>query len=414
MRKLELIPAIVLSSHTMGLAVIRGLGMMGVPVVAIYYEKNDMGYVSKYVDEKILAPHPEQDQKNFLKLLLEIGPSYDGSILIPADDATQTAVAQHKKDLEKHYVVACPDWNITKQFIDKQNTYALAESIGVPAPKTLVPESLDQLEYFSKSIQFPCLIKPCQSHRYFDIFRKKMTLVDNSDEMLTAYAQASQAGLQVMIQEHIPGDDTRGVNYNSYFWNKQPLVEVTAEKVRLSPPRFGIPRVLISKDIPEIIEPGRKILRAMGFYGYSCTEFKKDERDGIYKLMEVNGRHNRSGLLSIKCGTNFPWIEYRHLIYGDLVLENYYKTGVYWIDITADFIHSVKYRHEERYKITQYIKPYISRHVFAVLDWHDLKPFIKRCFDIVKMGFRFFISLLRLNFVRTFRLGGKPSEERSH
>ncbi len=46
-------PAIVLASHTMGLAVIRALGIMGVPIVVVVYdEKEDMGYVSKYVKRK--------------------------------------------------------------------------------------------------------------------------------------------------------------------------------------------------------------------------------------------------------------------------------------------------------------------------------------------------------------------------
>ena len=55
------IPAIVLGSHVMGLAVTRALGTMGVPVVVLVYdEREEMGYVSKYVKERIPAPHPEK------------------------------------------------------------------------------------------------------------------------------------------------------------------------------------------------------------------------------------------------------------------------------------------------------------------------------------------------------------------
>ncbi len=54
-------PAIVLATHTMGLGVIRALGRMGVPIVAVYYDRQkDMGYVSKYVQHKVYVPHPEQ------------------------------------------------------------------------------------------------------------------------------------------------------------------------------------------------------------------------------------------------------------------------------------------------------------------------------------------------------------------
>ncbi len=50
-----MLPVIILSTHNMGLGVIRSLGPMGIPIVAVYYEKNDMGFLSKYVTEAILA-----------------------------------------------------------------------------------------------------------------------------------------------------------------------------------------------------------------------------------------------------------------------------------------------------------------------------------------------------------------------
>jgi D-aspartate ligase len=380
-------PAIVLSSHIIGLAVIRGLGMMGVPVIVFYYQKQDMGFVSKYVKKAIYAPHPERSENEFISLLIDYGQQFSGSLLIPADDATQVVVSRHKTILERYYTVACPEWKITRRFIDKKHTYALAKAIGVSIPKTIVPGSIDAVKHYGKIIEYPCIIKPCQSHRYFEIFRKKMVRVENFDQMLSAYIQATQAGVEVMLQEYIPGDDTHGVNYNSYFWNGRPLIEVTAEKVRLAPPGFGVPRVLISKDIPEIIQPGRKILQAMNFYGYSCTEFKKDERDGDYKLMEVNGRHNRSGLLSVHCGTNFPWITYSHLVQGQIPPTSPYRNGIYWIDFTADILHSIMYGHKELYPLYEYLKPYLREHVFALFDWRDPKPFFKRYMDLIKMGF---------------------------
>jgi predicted ATP-grasp superfamily ATP-dependent carboligase len=388
-------PAIVLSSHTMGLGVIRSLGIKGVPIISIYYEKSDMGYVSKYVKEKIFAPHPERYEDKFVDLLVECSKRFGRSLIIPADDATLLVVSKHKSLLEQHHIVACTEWRITKQFIDKKHTYALAETVGVPAPRTIVPRSIEDVERYSGIIDYPCLVKPCQSHRYFELFGKKMVKVENHDQMLSAYQQASDAGIEVMLQEFIPGDDTQGVNYNSYFWKGKPLVEFTAEKVRYSPPQFGVPRVVISKNIPEVIEPARKLLQAMGFYGYCCTEFKKDARDGMYKLMEVNGRHNRSTLLSVSCGINFPWIEYQHLTQKHLPSACSYKAGIYWIDELRDVIHTAKYRKTERYSLAQYIRPYLKKHTFAIFDVKDPKPFIKRCIDLVKMFFSHFSYLFK-------------------
>jgi len=381
----KLKPAVVLGSHTMGLAVIRALGMMGVPIVVLVYdEREDMGYVSKYVTEKIPAPHPEKSETQFIELLVKCAARLGGSLLIPTSDETLSAVSRHKTLLDHYYHVACTEWNITELFIDKKRTYALADAIGVPAPKTTIPHSAEDVERYSKTVDYPCLVKPCQSHSYFDRFKRKMVRVESFQQMLAAYQEAADAGLETMLQELIPGDDTHGVNYNSYFWNGEPLIEFTAEKVRNAPPELGSPRVVVSKRIPEVLEPGRKILQAMGFYGYSCTEFKRDARDGIYKLMEVNGRHNRSGLLSVRCGINFPWIQYKHLVCGELPTACDFQTGIYWIDIFRDINYSLKCFLEEGYSLSQYVHPYRSPHVFAILDKQDPKPFIRRVINLTK------------------------------
>jgi predicted ATP-grasp superfamily ATP-dependent carboligase len=213
-----------------------------------------------------------------------------------------------------------------------------------------------------------------------------MVEVANTDQMVSIYRRARNAGLDVMLQEFIPGGDANGVNYNSYFDAGEPLVEFTAEKVRNAPPRFGSPRVAISKVIPEVHEPGRRILKAMKFYGYSCTEFKRDERDGVYKLMEVNGRHNLSSLLAVRCGINFPWLHYRHLVYGERPVASEYQEGVYWVDLIRDVGYSLKCGRQEHYSLGDYLRPYAKPHVFAVLDFKDVRPFAKQCADLV--GFR--------------------------
>lgn len=384
--------AIVLSTNTMGLGVIRALGSMGVPIVAVYYDVGDMGYLSKYVKERVYTPHPEKSEDEFVERMVESANRFAGGVLIPTSDATLATASRHKKLLEQYYIVACPEWEISEQFIDKQRTYALADAIGVPAPRTVVPHSIEDVERYSQTVQYPCLVKPSQSHQYYDRFRTKMVRVDNFDQMLAAYQQAAEVGLEVLLQELIPGDDSQGANYNSYFWNGEPLVEFTAKKLRNGPPEIGSPRVAVSNSVPEVIEPGRRILEAMGFYGYACTEFKQDPRDGVYKLMEVNGRHNLSTLLAVRCGINFPWLHYRHLVQGELPSAYEQRVGVFWIDVTRDLGYSLKAFSKERFTLRQYLRPYFSPHTFAIFDLKDPKPFIKRFTDLVKTAFKTSLS----------------------
>jgi D-aspartate ligase len=145
------------------------------------------------------------------------------------------------------------------------------------------------------------------------------------------------------VQELIPGDEQCGAVYNSYFWNGEPLVEFTSRKIRNSPPETGSPSVVVSEWIPEVAEQGRRLLRAARFSGYSCTEFKRDPRDGQYKVMEVNARHNLSSLLATRCGLNFPWMQYRHLVDGIVPVQRDYQQGIYWVDVTRDLQNATHY-----------------------------------------------------------------------
>jgi len=377
-------PAFVLSGQQPALGVVRALGVMGIPIIILHYKEEDVAYLSKFVTHSVLSPHPEKHEKEFIELLVKSAKQFGNGILYPVSDETLVAVARNKESLEKHFIVPCPDWGVVKSFIEKKYTYEIADKNDVPAPKTIIPSCLEDVVNYAKQIEFPCLVKPSQSHLFFDYFKCKMFPVEDEDELISIYGQAVDAGLEVMLQEIIPGDDINVVNYNAYFWEGKPIVEFTAQHIRNAPPWWGSPRVVLSKEIPEVIEPGRKILQALGFNGYACTEFKKDERTGIYKLIEVNGRHNLSTSLAVRCGINFPYLQYRHLIENELPLQSNYKEGVYWIEIISDISNSLMYLTQERYSLSQYLRPYFKPNVFATFDLSDLGPYPKRLFIPVK------------------------------
>ncbi len=383
-----MIPSIVLSAHTTGLGVIRALGMKGVPVISVSYGDSDMGHVSKYVRESIIAPHPEKHEKRFVQLLLECHARFGRSVLIPADDSTLMVVSRNRKMLERYFIVACPDYGVTEKVVDKKNTYALAELLGIPAPKTVLPHTPAELLAFAAVVGYPCIIKPCLSHVYYELFGFKAVKADDEAVLLDAWKKATAAGIEVMLQEYIPGDDANGVNYNSYSWDGKALVEFTAAKVRLDPPEIGVPSVVMSLTVPEVLDPGRRLLQGLGYSGYSCIEFKKDARDGVYKLMEVNGRHNRSTLLAVRCGINFPWLEYSHLVRGVEPVSCRYAEGVYWIDEYRDTHLLAQQLRKGKFRLLRYVLPYFRKHLFAVFDVDDPEPFLKRNGNLFKRFWR--------------------------
>lgn len=381
-------PAIVLSGNPNALGVVRALGEQGIPVVVVHYAPYDIAQRSRYVSVSLPAPHPEIDPEGFLALLLEHAQSWADGVIFPTADETVVFASHHKTLLEKFYKVACPSWEIAQHYIEKRHTYALATACGIPVPQTLIPQNDEDIVEFARRIEFPCLVKPSEGHLYFAHFKRKMTSVANLDELLVAYREARDAGFEVMLQEYIPGNDDTVVNYNAYFIDGQALSEFTSRHTRNAPPWFGSPRVAYSERIPEVIEPGRSILQALGFNGYACTEFKYDHRDGLFKLMEVNGRHNLSTLLAVRCGLNFPLLHYRHLVLGEEPKAEGYKEGRYWIDLVRDIGFSLAFRSQETYRLSDYLRPYLHLPVFAILSLRDPMPFWARMMFIIRKPFQ--------------------------
>ena len=379
--------AIVVSGSTHALGVVRSLGEKGIPVTVVSYDSRDIATSSKFTQNVIPAPHPDKDEAQFVKVLLEVAHRRPGSLLIPASDAALGAVTRHKTTLEDAgLIVASTDPDIAKTLLNKVTTFELARSAGVPCPATFAAENEDDVREFCASAEFPAVLKPALSHIYRELVGVKWSRVDSLDEALRAYAVARSHGLEVVLQELIPGDEQCGAVYNSYFANGEPVVEFTARKIRNSPPDTGSPSVAITEWIPEVVEYGRRLLRAANFSGYSCTEFKKDPRDGEYKLMEVNGRHNLSSLLATRCGLNFPWMQYRHLVEGVVPEQGDYDKGIYWIDVTRDLQNLAHYLRRPGYSLAEFFEPYRRKHVLAVFDRRDVAPAASRGVDTLRVA----------------------------
>ena len=364
-----------LGGHTSGLAVIRALGSAGVPVIAVGASHAEPGQASRYCARAVVAPHPEDDERGFVEFLLALAGDGVRPLLVPTSDETVAAVARHKARLEEAYTVACMDRSVVEGFLDKWATFELAQRLGVPAPLTFIPDSEAELERRRDQIAYPCLVKPRDSHLFFRVFQKKMDKVASFDELLAAWRAADAEGLRVVVQEFVPGPDSHGVNYNAYVWDGRILVACTAQRLRSVPPQVGFPRVVVSRSMPEVAEPAARLLAGMGVSGFANVEFKKDERDGVYKLMEVNGRHNMSAQLSVRCGVNFPAIEYEHRMRGLQPRVERFSTGVYWINFPSDVVQGIKSRKRERYALRDQLRPYMRPHVFDALSATDPRPF---------------------------------------
>ena len=164
----------VLSAHAIALGVVRSLGPKGIPLYLVSYDKKDMAYKSKYVRECYYLPHPERNSNDFVNGLIKIGEKIGKAVIFPADDPTLVTLSKNLDVLRSGFIIPTPDWSIIKKIINKDSTYSIAESLGIPIPKTLLLDNSSNMSSdHLRKFKFPCLIKPVQSHTYYEVFRKK-------------------------------------------------------------------------------------------------------------------------------------------------------------------------------------------------------------------------------------------------
>ena len=385
---LPTIPALVLCCSKAGLAVIRSLGSRGIPVAGLCYGRAQPAAASRHLRRACRCPDPNEDERGFIEFLLALGAEWQGAVVFPTDDASLVAVSRRKAELSRRYRVAAADWDVVRVLIEKRHTYELAERHGIPCPRMRVTHDEREALAFAREVGFPCLLKPSVGHAFFHRYHAKMLMVPEAETLRRAMAELADYDAELMLCEFIPGDETCGVTYNSYCDEGRPRHEFTAQKLRLKPRLIGFPTAIVGRWLPEVAAAGRQVLAALGYSGFSCTEFKRDPRDGVYKLMEVNARPNYSGWLAVNSGRDFPYLGYLAATGAEPAGDGRHAApqtdGICWIDEERDAKDLLAAVRGGRGALWSHLEPYRGRHVFAVWSAADPLPAARQLADTLQ------------------------------
>ncbi len=372
---------IVLGCNPGGLAVIRSLGRRGIHVIAMTHSRSDIGTVSRYCRETVWCPHPDDPAE--LADFLVSNKKWHGSIIIEAGDYFAVMLSRHQELLSRYYKFITPDWPTLSKFVQKNNTYEYADQCGVPHPQSFNVEGIEDIEPTIAGIQLPCIIKPSVSHEFVAKLGTKLLHIDSIDLLREKLLFCVQNNIGVMVQEIVPGPESNLIQVK-YFINSNGQIAWTFmyQKVRQSPPKFGVIRVGKSiAPIPELDALGRRLVEGCNYRGVIGCEFKIDERDGTPKLIEVNNRMGRSTALPMASGIDIPWIIYNELANDRHIVVPNYTANVYWIEILPDFLNLMVRDNWSEFSLKEFFTPYFSRHrEFAVFWWLDPLPFFKQLY----------------------------------
>jgi D-aspartate ligase len=369
---------IVLGGHVQALGIVRAFGRIGLRVIVIDNTRKNISRHSKYCFESYNVP--EKSLKDFLVSLGEKG-EYAGWIIFPTNDFHVKILSLNKTELEKYFIVSTDHWKSVSIFYNKKETYNLAEKLNIPFAQTFYPADEEDLK--KNTPKYPCIIKPAIMHDFFSQTKKKVLVCHNFDELIKKYTFAKQfiPADQIIIQNIIPGSSRNQFSACFLFLNGKTYVSLVANRLRQHPIDFGNASTYVETvDLPQLVEYSERILKAAGYNGLCEVEFKKDEADGVCKLLEINPRTWKWHSIAEQTQTPFLETIYNYLTGNEISVSESPRFASFRHFLT-DFPVQLKMflkGHQSPFRIK---KPVVN----AVWDKDDPKPWFYEKFYIVHL-----------------------------
>ena len=275
-----------------GLAAIRSLGRVGVPVLAVDDRRGALGFRSRYAERRLA---PTREGHAYVEFLRTLG---DGVVFPMHDDDLET-IARARDELP--FTCPFPAWDVLGAIQDKRHQVATAAEVGVATPRTTAGPT--------DALGFPALVKPSDPTGFRRRFGVKAFRCSTVTELERHFEDALD--FRPFVQEWIPGGDDTLWTVGSYVAaDGEELGLFTGRKLRQTPREIGTARVAEARWLPGLAADALKLLRALSFHGISQVELKRDPRDGRYKLIEVNPRLWEWHGLAAACGVDLARIAY--------------------------------------------------------------------------------------------------------
>jgi D-aspartate ligase len=361
-------PVIILGLSTPGIFLMRHFPKYGIKAYGLDCDEKELGFKSRF-GTKMICPDPENNGKEFVEFMINMRRDYDiNPVLIPTADKFVLPLNDYEKEFSDKYYYTLPKENLLRKLTSKKSTYELAVQYGFPTPKTCITKDSSELEIFVKDVEFPCILKPefPESWRSGILEKfvegEKVVIVNSSEELFSKYDTIKKYDDRVIVQEIIKGDDCNLHYFVSYCDKNQNCIgSFTGIKERIAPVHFGSASYVNLVYNEKLESISIDWLKKMNFWGISGIEVKKDSRDGIFKLIEVNPRFGLWDETGTKFGIDVAMMSYNELTGNILTPVTNTKTNIRWISVHRDIRASAEY-------VSKGILP-LSKIIYSYLDF---------------------------------------------
>ena len=300
-------PAIVLGCDKTGLGTLRSLRLAGIPTYVACPSDDLLTHSRWFLPTPGPTPWDGKIGPDALDILRRI--PLERAVLIPgADDAALWLADIPHTDLAERFPISSSSRETLEILQDKSRFKEFLAREHIPHPRTYSIASAADIDAIPFAELDRVFIKPTNSQKFSQVVGTKGIWVKTRDDFLKTWRELDAKGFKVMAQEYVPGTSADHYFVDGFRDRTGALAGLFARRrLRIYPPDFGnssycesIPLAEVEGAVASITE----ILSKLAYRGIFSAEFKRDARNGEFKILEVNTRAWWYVEFAARCGVN--------------------------------------------------------------------------------------------------------------
>jgi predicted ATP-grasp superfamily ATP-dependent carboligase len=300
-------PAIVLGRGYTGLGAMRSLGQAGIPAW-IACPASDLATRSRsYRALPGTSPWDGTIDDSAHERLRAL--PFEQAVLIPgADDAALWTADIAGSALSTRFRSSSSSRATLEILQDKDRFAAYLAGTDIPHPRTFAIADRGDIAAVDFRQLDRVFLKPVDSQRYNREFGGKGVWVGGRAELEAQWSRLDALGFQMVAQEYVPGGADDHYFVDGFRDRTGALAGIFCRRrLRIHPPDFGNSSYCASVppgDLSKAIDSLGTLLAQLSYRGIFSAEFKRDARDGQFRLLEVNTRAWWYIEFAARCGVN--------------------------------------------------------------------------------------------------------------
>lgn len=222
------------------------------------------------------------------------------TLVWPSNDAEMFALARQRTQLDgEGLTLVAPPYDVLRACTDKYRVIQAAQAVGFPVAPATLCGSLDEAHDWLDTHAPPVVVKSRWSTNSSGVH-----ICLTRDHASDAAARCISLHGSVVMQEYIRG----GKETSLHFLvppGAAPIASFALGKLRHLAPSYST--AIQVEAMPPELHAAPALLRRLDLSGFCVVQTRRDERDGLHKLIEINTRFGTNSRILFALAPALAW-----------------------------------------------------------------------------------------------------------